>query len=138
MKRLVFALSIFTALVTGTSCSNKDDGGGGGGGCNETQMTVTSSPAANSVEPAAPGPNFNLTVNITNNLPTAGATIEVKARPEGSSTAFYTETKTATSASTAFTITATPVGVPAQVDITVTSKSCNTNKVTLSYKYSRK
>ena len=128
---------MFIAVVSVSSCSSKDDGGGGGG-CNEPNMTVTTSPANNTVEPAAPGPNFNLTVNITNNLPTAGATVEVKARPESSTTAFYTETKTATSASTAFVITQTPVGVPAVVDITITSKSCNTNKVTLSYKYSRK
>lgn len=136
MKKLIAPVFIALCIIISMPYCKKS-GGGGGGSCSETAMTVTTNPANGSVQAAAPGPTFPLTVTVTANLPSAGATIEVKARPESSTTAFFTETKTA-SGPTSFTIANTAVGVPSVVDIVVTSKSCATNKVTLSYKYSRK
>jgi hypothetical protein len=137
MKRLT--LAIFAAaiiLVTTQYCSKSS---GSGGGCSEPTMTVTSDPPANTVQPPAPGPTFPLTVNITSNMPGSGVTIEVKAHPEGSTNSFYTNSMSTTSPNNNnFTITGTPPATNCQVDITVTSKSCNTNRVTLSYKYSSK
>ena len=137
MKKLIAPVCIALCIIISMPYCKKGGGGSGGGSCTETAMTVTTNPASGSVQAAAPGPTFPLTVTITANLPTAGANIEVKARPESSTTAFFTETKTA-SGPTAFTITGTTVGVPSVVDIVITSKSSATNKVTLSYKYSRK
>jgi hypothetical protein len=133
LKPLIAIIFFLAGIV---AC--KKGGGGGTGSCSETAMTVTTTPSTGSVQTPAAGTTFPLAVNISANLPAAGATIEVKSRPESSSTAFYTETKTATTAVTNFTITATPVGVPSIVEITVTSKSCATNKYTGSYRYSRK
>lgn len=111
---------------------------GGSSGCSETQMTVTTTPANGTVEPPAPGPDFPLQINISANLPAAGVTIEIKAHPEGSTTNFFTSTTSSTTAINNFTITGTPITTSCVVDITITSKSCNTNKWTGSYKYSRK
>jgi hypothetical protein len=137
MRKTLNPIVIVLFFLVGISACGKG-GGNGGGSCSETAMTVATTPALNSVEPPSAGTTFPLTVNISANLPAAGATIEIKARPEASSAAFYTETKTATSALNNFTITATPVGVPSIVEITITSKSCATNKFTGSYRYSRK
>lgn len=137
MKKSLNPVVIALFFLAGIAACGKG-GSSGGGSCSETAMTVTTTPALNSTEPPSAGTTFPLTVNITANLPAAGATIEIKARPEASSATFYTETKTATSALNNFTITATPVGVPAIVEITITSKSCATNKFTGSYRYSRK
>jgi hypothetical protein len=138
MKSTLKPLVVIIFFLAGIAACGKSGGGGGTTSCSETAMTVSTTPATGTVQPSAAGTTFPLAVNISANLPAAGATIEVKARPESSSTAFYTETKTATAAVTNFTITATPVGVPAIVEITVTSKSCATNKFTGSYRYSRK
>lgn len=135
MKKLLLPIvaTIFSLTLL-QGCSK-----GGGGGCSEPAMTVTSSPANGSVEPPGVGPDFPLTVNITANKPAAGVTIEVKAHPEGSATNFYQPAAVSvTGSSQTFTITGTPATVTSVVDITVTSKSCATNKVTLSYKYSKK
>ncbi|HTE23037.1 hypothetical protein [Flavitalea sp.] len=137
MKRTLNPLVIIIFFLASIAACKKS-GGGGTGSCTETAMTVTTNPAIGSVQTPSAGTTFPLAVNVSANLPAAGVTIEVKARPESSSTAFYTETKTATAAMTNFTITATPVGVPAIVEITVTSKSCATNKFTGNYRYSKK
>lgn len=136
MKKILLPLiAAAFVFVTMENCGK----GGGGGGCSEPAMTVVTVPANGTVEPAAPGPTFPLQVNITANKPSAGVTIEVKAHQEGSTTNFYTSGATSsTSATNNFTITGTPATVTCQVDIVVTSKSCATNKVTLSYKYSMK
>jgi hypothetical protein len=136
MKKLTLIIvAAALVFVTMQNCGK----GGGGGGCSEPAMTVVTVPANGTLEPPAPGPDFPLTVSVTGNKPSAGVTIEVKAHPEGNSTNFYAPAVVnTTSTNTNFTITGTPQTVICQVDIVVTSKSCATNKVTLSYKYSRK
>lgn len=134
MKKIFLPLvAAAFVLFTMQNCSK----GGGGGGCSETAMTATSTPANGTTEPPGVGPDFPLTVNITDR-PAAGVTIEIKAHPEGSSTNFFTTSFSSTSNTNNFNITGTPAATACQVDITITSKSCNTNKVSLSYKYSRK
>lgn len=118
-------------------------GKGGGGGTtdpctSDPKVVISTSPAAGSTEAPAPGPTFPLRVTVSSTLPTSGVTIEVKAHPEGSTTNFFTETKSSTSKDTDFTITGTPSTVICVVEVTVTSKSCNTNKATASYRYSKK
>jgi hypothetical protein len=137
MKKLFLPLlAAAFVLFTMQSCGK---GGGGGGGCNEPTMTVTTTPANGTVEPPGVGPDFPLAVTITANKPSAGVTIEVKAHPEGSSANFFAPAVVNTTAATTnFNITGTPQTVVSVVDIVVTSKSCATNKVTLSYKYSKK
>lgn len=137
MKRILNPVYILLFFIA-TTAACKKSGGGGGGSCGETAMTVATTPAIGSTEAPSAGTTFPLMVNVSANLPAAGVTIEIKARPESSSTPYYTETKSATAAISNFTITATPLGVPCIVDITVTSKSCATNKFSGSFRYSRK
>jgi hypothetical protein len=120
-------------LVIGPGCKKKKDGG-----CTEATMTVTSSPADGSVEPASVGPEFPVAVNVTANLPTSGVSIVVSARPEGAtSTPFFSDTLTNVTQQTSnFMIVGTPANSAAVVDITVTSNSCNTNTWTGTYRYS--
>ena len=136
MKRILNPVYILLFFIATTAACKKS--GGGGGGCGETTLTVITTPAIGTTEPPSAGTTFPLMVNVSANLPASGVTIDVKARAESSSTAFYTESKTATAAVTNFTITATPLGVPCIVEITVTSKSCATNKFSGTYRYSRK
>ena len=136
MKQSIFlGWVLLLSLAIGPSCKKKKDGG-----CSEAQMKVTTLPAEGSVEPASVGPDFPLTVTITEGMPTTGVTIEVKARPEGpTSTPFFTDTlQNVTVNSNNFTITGTPPMSAAVVDVTITSTTCNTNKWTGSYRYSRK
>ena len=136
MKQSIFLGWVLLLILTiGPACKKKKDGG-----CSEAQMKATTLPAEGSVEPASPGPDFPLTVTITEGMPSSGVTIEVKARPEGpTSTPFFTDTlQNVTVNSNNFTIKNTPAGSAAVVDITVTSSTCNTNKWTGSYRYSRK
>jgi hypothetical protein len=136
MKKLIIPIVAAAMLLGFTECGK---GGGGGGGCNETAMTVASIPAANSTEPASPGPDFPVQVNITANKPAGGVNIEVKAREESKTTFFYNSGVVSSNSNTNnFTITGTPSTVVCVVEITVTSKSCATNKVSLTYKYSKK
>jgi hypothetical protein len=136
MKRIFNPIYILLFFMATTAACKK--GGGDGGGCGETALTVVTTPAIGSTEPPSAGTTFPLMVNVSANLPASGVTIDVKARAESSTTAFYTESKTATAAISNFTITATPIGVPCIVEITVTSKSCANNKFTGSYRFSRK
>lgn len=136
MKKIALLnLAILFLLATVPACSK----GGGGNNCSETALQVSTTPANNSNEPAAPGPDFPLQVNITAGLPAAGVTIEVTAGAEAGGTPFYADkldnVKTAISN---FTITKTPPATACIVKITVTSKSCASNKWTGSYRYSRK
>ncbi len=133
MKKII-AFSAFL-LVLSSACQKSNSGDGS---CSEAAMNVTTTPAVNTTEPPAAGTSFPVAVNINGNLPSAGATIEIKARPESSNTAFFSESKLATSAANNFTITNTPTGTPAIVEITITSKSCATNKWTGSFRYSKK
>jgi hypothetical protein len=136
MKKIVGFSVIAMMLFTGMTACKK--GGGGGGACSEPALAVTTTPANNTTEAPAAGVTFPVMVNITGNLPASGATIDIKARPEASNTAFYSESRLATAAISNFTITNTPLAVPSIVEITITSKSCATNKWTGSFRYSRK
>jgi hypothetical protein len=138
MKKIVlFSLAVLLAFIIVPACGK--GGGGGSEPCSETGIQVTTTPANGTTEPAAPGPDFPLTLNITAGLPTAGVTIEISVGPEAGGTPFFTKTLTdVKTASSSVTITGTPSATPSLVKITVTSKSCNTNKWTGSYRYSRK
>ena len=139
MKKIVlFSLVVLIALaIVVPSCGKK--GGDDNGACSETALQVTTTPANSSTEPAAPGPNFPLQINITAGLPTAGVTIEVTAGAEAGGAPFFSQTlndvKTAVSS---LSITGTPSTTPSIVKITITSKSCATNKWSGSYRYSKK
>ena len=135
MKKLVVYLGILLCFIAiSPACSKSDDGG-----CGEDAVNFTSTPAINSTESPAPGPDFGLTVNVTN-TPSAGVTIDVTAKPENpaSATPFYTETISTTTASNDFIIIGTPLGMSAIVTVTVTSKTCTSNTKTGTYRYSRK
>lgn len=138
MKKLVVYLGVVMLIIGVSSACSKS--GGGGSGCDgEAALNFTTTPALNSTEPPAPGPDFGVTVSITN-LPSTGATIVVTAKPENpsSATAFFTQTINTTSSSTDVTITGTPLATSAIVSISVTSKSCATNTKSGTYRYSRK
>jgi len=102
----------------------------------EAALVITTNPGSN--QPPAPGPTFPLTVTISSAMPASGVTIEVKARPDGVATTFFTETRNSTVKDNNFTITGTPATITCIVEITVTSKGCGTNKATASYRYSQK
>ena len=104
----------------------------------EATLVITTTPANGTTEPPAPGPNCPLTVTISSAIPSSGVTIEVKARPDGVATTFFTQTVSSFLKVNTFTITGTPSTVTCIVEITVTSKGCNTNKATASYRYSKK
>ena len=135
-KALLPWTAVIMILFTLPYCSDK---GGSTDSCgSEASLAVTTNPAVNSDEAAAPGPNFPLTVTVTSAMPSGGVTIKVTARPDGETATFFSEEKSATTASTDFTITGAPSGKKSLVEITVTSKSCNTNKWTGSYRFSKK
>ena len=133
-KALIPALFVILTLGIFSTCKKKPTDSCAG----QPAIVATTSPAVNSVEAPAPGPNFPLRVTITSTIPSGGVDIKVVARPETSTTAFFTETKSVTTSVTDFTITGTPINVPSIVEITVTAKTCSTNKWTGSYRYSRK
>lgn len=137
MKNFILpALIALLLLGVAPACKKNKNGGG----CGETELKVTTTPATGTVDPPAPGTSFPLVVNIDEGIPSAGVTIEVKARQDQSnSTPYFTETRdNVTMSNNHFTITNTPTGVTCLVEIAVTSKSCNTNKWTGSYRYSAK
>lgn len=137
MKQYILpAVLLITLIVSLSNCSK--GGGGDNGGCSEPAIVATTTPANGTTENPAPGPNFPLTVNITSGFPSGGATLEVKVHPDGNSTNFFTTSVNATNGTNNITITSTPINVTCVVEVTVTSKTCNTNKFTSTYRYSRK
>lgn len=132
MKNYSYLLVALLLIVTscGGSKSESDPCAG------VAAITATSTPAVGSVQTAAPGPNFDLAVNITSSLG-SGASIEVTAKPEAGGNAFYTEKRNAALFNN-FSITNTPVNVPAIVEIVIKSNTCENIQWTGSYKYSRK
>jgi len=136
-KSIIPVLALACIVAVSQFCSK--GGGGGNQPCSESGISATTTPALNTVDPPAPGPDFPLTVNVSN-APSAGATISVKAAPESpaGAAAFYTESRTATSGANSFTITGTPSATSCIVTVTVTSKSCSTNTFSGTYRYSRK
>lgn len=135
MKKTVLSwMSAVLILVAMPYCKKKKSDG-----CSsETTLAVTTTPATGTTEPPAPGPDFPLTVNITSTMPPSGVTIDIKARLESSSTSFFTASKTTSTAGNNFSITGAPATLACVVEITVTSKTCNTNKWTGSYRFSKK
>lgn len=140
MKKIVFfGLALIIMITITQSCGKGGGGGGGNNNCSEAALQVSTTPANGTTEPAAPGPNFPLQVNITANLPSAGVTIEVKAEPDAGGAAFFTQTLSDVKTNISnFTITNTPSGSVSKVTVTVTSKSCASNKWTGGYRYSKK
>jgi hypothetical protein len=138
MKKILIQLIVAPIIIFGIANCGSKGGGGGGGGGGEANLAVTLNPPANSTQPAAPQTDFPLTVSITSTMPPQGVTIDVKAAPDGSTTNFFSTNISSTSANNNFTITGTPLGVVCVVTVTVTSKTSATNKVTASYRYSRK
>lgn len=135
------ALLGLAALLMIAMPNCKKGGGGGSDACQgQAAVSATTSPAINSVQAPAPGPDFPLVITLTN-VPTVGVSIQVKARPEtpAGAAAFYDQTRaTVTGTTDNWSITGTPAATSVIVDITITSKNCSTNKWTGSYRYSRK
>ena len=142
--RLLLLLMI-SSITISYGCSNK------GGGTptpptppnpctGQATVSATTVPPIGSLQTAATGPDFPLAITLTN-VPTAGVSIVVNARPEtpAGSAIFFTQSHaTVTNTTDNFTITGTPSGVICVVDITITSKNCPTNVWTGSYRYSKK
>jgi hypothetical protein len=135
MKQAISIALIFLCIGI-LSCGK----GSGDDECNDTGLEFTTTPALNTTEQPAVGPDFPVTVTITSSVPSQGVTIVVTARAENPSNSqpFYTETRSITTSSTTFTITNTPQQVPSIVEITATANNCNTNKFSGTYRYSRK
>ncbi|WP_126972364.1 hypothetical protein [Gynurincola endophyticus] len=130
MRKILFTIAV--AILTSCGGSKKETDPCQG----VTAITATSNPATGAVVPAAPGPNFDLAVNVTSSLGN-GATIEVIAKPEAGGNAFFTETRDAALFNN-FSITNTPANTSVIVEIAITSKACASVKWTGSYRYSRK
>ncbi len=129
-------LSICIILLTVVACQK---GSSGSGNTTEENLVVETLPLANGhLEVAAPGPDFPLMVTVKSKMPSGGVKIDVTAKPDGGTVAFFSSSKTTSSATTSFSITGTTAGIVSLVEITVTSVSSSSNKWTGSYKYSRK
>ena len=127
-------LAVIMVLVAMPYCKKKTTDSCG----TEATLVIATTPANGTTEPPAPGPGFPLRVTISSAMPASGVTIEVKARPDASATTFFTETRNTSTKDNDFTITGAPATVTCIVEITVTSKTCNTNKATASYRFSKK
>ena len=131
-SRYLFLSICIVLLLAGAACQKGNNG-------SEENLVVVTLPLANGhVEPPAPGPDFQLKVTVTSAMPRGGVKIDVTAKPDGGTVAFFTSSKTSSTASTDFLITTPTTGVVSLVEITVTSVSTPSNKWTGSYKYSRK
>lgn len=137
MKKAFLVIAIITtAFITLPACKKNK---GGGGGTTEANLVVETTPANGSVQPAAPGPDFPLKVEIKSTMPASGVKIEISAKKEGSSDpAYFTASPNSSTAVNNFTITSTPKNVTCLVDIKVTSISKPSNVWTGSYRYSAK
>lgn len=134
LSKYIF-LSICIILLAVVACQK----GSGSGNTTEEKLVVETLPLANGhLEAAAPGPDFQLTVTVKSKMPSGGVKIDVTAKPDGGTVAFFLSSKTTSSATTSFSITGTTSGIVSLVEITVTSVSSSSNKWTGSYKYSRK
>lgn len=135
MRQRIAVINIYAILII--ALVPFLSGCGGGKNTSEADLTVTSTPASGTTQAPAVGP-FSLNVKITSPMPAKGVTIDIKATPDGSSTAFFTKSTSTTSASNDFTITGQTVAVVNVVYITVTSNSKSSNTWTGSYRYSAK
>ncbi len=131
MRNLLLAIGLVCLIAPACKKSK------GGDACeNSVTILASSNPANGANLPAAPGPDFPLTVNVTSSL-AEGATIVVTARTEGSSNTFFSVSRDAAATNT-FSITNSPSNVTVLVEITVTSKSCASNVWRSSYRYATK
>lgn len=141
MKTTLRLLSIFfiSSILISSGCK-KGGGGGGGGGTTEANLAVTLNPPNGSVQAAANGPNFDLTVTITSTMPPSGVKVEITAKKDdGTNPApFFTNTNNTTTAINNYSITGTPATTACIVDVKVTSLTKPTNIWTGQYRYSRK
>jgi hypothetical protein len=133
MKNILFLSMAVIALLATPACKKHKDSGS-----SEARLTVQTTPAAGSTDPAAPGPDFFPIVQVTSAMPSGGIKIALTAKVDGSSNTFFTYSKNSTSASNNITITGTPSGVICLVSITVTSLSDAGNVWNGSYRYSAK
>lgn len=132
-----FIIGLILSIITMAGCQKKT------GGLNEENLVVETSPAANGqLETPAPGPDFPIRVTIKSAIPAGGVKIDITAKPDGGTVAFFTvsknTTRNMTTAINDFTITGTPSRVVSVIDITVTSNTTSSNRWTGTYKYSRK
>lgn len=135
MKRSILPwVAAVLVLIAMPYCKKKK-----GDSCSsEATLVITTTPANGSTEAPAPGPTFPLRVTISSAIPPSGVTIDVKAHPDGSTTNFFTESRSTSTKDNDFTISGAPSTVVCVVEITVTSKTCNTNKTTATYRFSKK
>lgn len=135
----LLALFFFSTALISSGCK-KSSGGGGGGGTTEANLAVTLNPPNGSVQAAANGPNFDLSVTITSAMPPNGVKIEITSRKDdGTNPApFFTNTNNSTTSTNNYTITGTPATTACVVDVKVTSLTKPTNVWTGQYRYSRK
>jgi hypothetical protein len=136
MKQRIAVINIYAILIF--ALASFLSGCGGGKNTTEATLAVTTTPASGSTQVPAVGPTFSLNVKITSPMPAKGVTIDIKATPDGSSTAFFTKSTSTTSVSNDFTISGQTVAVVNVVYITVTSNSKSSNTWTGSYRYSAK
>lgn len=133
MKRNFFLLTIAALVIALTPACHKSSGS------SEATLAVTLTPPNGSTQAPAPGPTFNLAVQVTSTMPANGVKIDVSAKVDGSSSGpFFTTSVNATSALTNIGITGTPSTVICLVNVTVTSLSNSGNVWTGSYRYSSK
>src|SRR5689334_10609047 len=127
MKRLkhFILFSSLVLLLCAPACKKS-----GGGTNNNGSLTIQTTPASGSVQAPAPGPTFSLTVTVTSAMPSGGVTIDVVARPDGSTTPFFSTSVTNSNTTNTFTITGAPSAIVSVVDITVTDVSNPSTKAT--------
>src|SRR4051812_15867985 len=93
MKQVALLGLAVVLIMAMPNCKKSSGGGGGTDPCTgQAALSATTSPAVNSVQAAAPGPDFPLTITLTN-VPSVGVSIDVKARPENpaGSANFFTQ-----------------------------------------------
>lgn len=117
------------------SCGSKSKGGGD---VQEANLVVETTPAFNSVQPAAPGPDFDLAVVVKSPMPSGGVTVSVSAAPEEGGGNFFTDSRTNTNPTNTFVIKNTPSQKACIVTVKVTSVNKPSNTLTGTYRYSRK
>ena len=141
MKTLRYYLPVVFVAFSLFATPGCQKGGGGGGGATpeEVKLDVETTPLANGhVEAPAPGPTFPLKVTIKSAMPSKGVKIDVTAKPDGGTVAFFNSSITSNAATNNFIITGAPASVVSVVDITVTSVSASSNTWRGSYKFSKK
>ncbi|MBS1566882.1 MAG: hypothetical protein JST39_21050 [Bacteroidetes bacterium] len=135
MKNILILLMAAFVMASPACKKHSNDNGTS----SEAKLAVQTTPSTGTTDPAAPGPNFTLIVNVTSAMPSGGIKIQVTAKKDGSSDApFFNYSQNSSSANNTITITGTPSSTVCLVNITVTSLSDGTNGWNGSYRYSMK